>query len=128
MPPTNQGSSGASKSASRSMSDRGDDMDQVTKSLSPYETAKVLVETIAILNATVSTTGLLHTALMRFRERGVRFVVGDAIAPDAETDRAFDEVCEILRLMGENIPQRIASALLEGEAKPQNAPSVNTIQ
>jgi len=37
---------------------------------------------------------------MRFRERGVRFVVGDAIAPDAETDQVFDEVCEILRLMG----------------------------
>ena len=110
------------------MSDGGDDMDQVTKSLSSYETAKVLIETIAILNATVSTTGLLHDALMRFRERKVRFVVGDAIAPDAETDQAFDEVCEILRLMGESIPQRIASVLLEGEGIPQNAPSVNTIQ
>lgn len=100
----------------------------MTKILSTEETAKVLVETVSILNAVTSTTGLLHDALMRFRERGVRFVVGDAIAPDAETDRAFDEVCEILRLMGESIPQRLASALLEGEATPQNAPSVNTIQ
>ena len=100
----------------------------MTKELSPDETAKVLVETVLILNAVTSTTGLLHDALIRFRERDVRFIVGDAIAPDAETDRAFDEVCEVLRLMGESIPQRIASALLEGEAKPQNAPSVNTIQ
>ena len=100
----------------------------MTKGLSPDKTGKILVETVSILNAVTSSTGLLHSALMRFRERGVRFVVGDATVPDAETDRAFDEVCEILRLMGENIPQRIASALLEGEAKPQNAPGVNTIQ
>ena len=100
----------------------------MTKGLTPDETAKILVETISMLNATVATTGLLHRALLRFRERGVRFVVGDAIAPDAETDQVFDEVCEILRLMGESIPQRIASALLEVEASPQNAPSVETIQ
>jgi len=99
----------------------------VTKGLSPDDTAKVLVETVSILNAVTSTTNLLHDALMQFRERGVRFVVGDATAPDAETDRAFDEVCEILRLMGESIPQRIASALMEGEGIPQNAPSVTTI-
>jgi hypothetical protein len=100
---------------------------EVTKVLSPDETAKVLVETVSILNAVTSTTGLLHNTLMRFRERGVRFVLGDAITSDAETDRAFDEVCEVLRLMKEGIPQRVASALLEGEATPQNAPSVNTI-
>ena len=99
-----------------------------TKGLSPDEAAKVLAEAIAILNATVSTTDLLHNALMRFRERGVRFVVGDATVPDAETDRVFDEVCEVLRLMGENIPTRIASALLSTDCDaPQNAPSVNTI-
>lgn len=89
---------------------------------------KALAETVSILNAVTSTTGLLHDTLMRFRERGVRFVVGDAIAPDAETDRAFDEVCEILRLMGESIPQWVASALLEIEGCPQNAPSVSTLQ
>ena len=98
------------------------------KALSPDETAKVLVEAIAILNATVSTTGLLHDALMRFRERKVRFIVGDATVPDAESDRAFDEVCEILQLMGEGIPQRIASALLSVDCDaPQNAPGVNAI-
>jgi hypothetical protein len=91
----------------------------VKKVLSPDKTTKVLAEAIALLNATVDTTHVLYVALMQFRER----VVGDA-----ETDRAFDEVCEILRLMGENIPRRVASALLEGEAIPQNAPSVNTIQ
>ena len=90
---------------------------------------KALVETVSILNAVTSTTNLLHDALMRFRERGVRFVVGDATVPDAETDRAFDEVCEILRLMGENIPQRIASAILSAECDaPQNAPVANTVQ
>jgi hypothetical protein len=47
---------------------------------------------------------------------------------DAQADMVFDEVCEVLRLMGESIPQRIASALLEVEASPQNAPSVDTIQ
>lgn len=99
----------------------------MTKGLSTDKAAKVLVETVSILNAVTSTTHLLHDALVRFRERGVRFVVGDATTPDAETDRAFDEVCEILRLMGENIPLRVASALLEGEATPQNAPSVNTV-
>jgi hypothetical protein len=89
---------------------------------------KALAETVALLNAVSSTTGLLHDALMRFRERGVRFVVGDATVTDVETDRAFNEVCKILRLMDENIPQRIASALLEGDAIPQNTPSVDTIQ
>lgn len=89
---------------------------------------KALAETVLILNAVTSTTGLLHDALMRFRERGVRFVVGDATVPDVESNRAFNEVCEILRLMGESIPKRVASALLEGEATPQNAPSVETIQ
>ena len=88
---------------------------------------KALDETVSILNAVASTADLLHNALMRFRDRGVRFVVGDSTAPDAETDRAFDEVCEILRLMGEGIPERIASALLEGDTIPQNDPSVGTI-
>jgi hypothetical protein len=86
----------------------------VTKGISPDDTVKVLVEAVSILNAVTSTTGLLHDALMRFRERGVRFVVGDGTLTDDETNRVFDEVCEILRLMGESIPQRIASALLEG--------------
>jgi len=90
---------------------------------------KALDETVSILNAVASTADLLHNALMRFRERGVRFVVGDATVPDAETDRAFDEVCEILRLMGENIPQRIASAILSAECDaPQNAPVADTVQ
>lgn len=102
-------------------------MEQVTKTLSPDETSKVLVETVSILNAVTSTTGLLHDALMRFSERGVRFIVGNAVSMDAECDRAFDEVCEILRIMGEDIPQRIASALLEGEGIPQNSPVVDTI-
>ena len=101
---------------------------QVTKVLSQAETAKVLGEAVSLLNAVTSTTNLLHDALVRFRERGVRFVVGDVTAPDAECDKNFDEVCEVLRLMGESIPQRIASALLEVEASPQNAPSVETIQ
>jgi len=75
----------------------------------------------------VSTTDLLHNALMRFRERGVRFIVGDATVPDAETDQTFGEACEILRLMAEGIPTRIASVLLERGRIPQNAPSVDTI-
>jgi len=62
----------------------------VTKGLSPDETGKILVETVSILNAVTSTTGLLHNALMQFRERGVRFVVGDATVPDAECDKNFD--------------------------------------
>jgi hypothetical protein len=56
---------------------------------------RALAEAVEILNAVTSTTNLLHDALMRFRERGVRFVVGGATAPDAETDRVFDEVCEV---------------------------------
>jgi len=103
-------------------------MKSLTKGLSPDETAKVLVEAVSILNAVTSTTNLLHDALIRFRERNVRFVVGDVTVPDAEAERAFNEVCEILRLMADKIPQRIASALLEGEGIPQNAPSVDTIQ
>ena len=91
------------------------------KVLSDEETAKALVVTISILNAAVATTVLLHDALMRVRERGV-----DSM--DAECDHALDDACEVLRLMGEGIPQRIASALLEGDAIPQNAPSVETIQ
>lgn len=91
------------------------------KVLSDEETAKALVAAISILNAAVATTGLLHDALMRVRERGI-----DGM--DAECDRALDEVCEVLRLMGEGIPKRLASALLEVEGIPQNAPSVETIQ
>jgi hypothetical protein len=92
----------------------------LTKGLSPDETAKVLVATISILNAAVATTGLLHDALIRVRERGVDCM-------DAECDRALDEVCEVLRLMGEGIPKRLASALLEEEGCSQNAPSVYTV-
>jgi len=103
-------------------------MDQVTKTLSPDETANALAEVITILNTASGTAGLLYRTLMRLRERGVRFVVGGATVTDVEADRVFDEVCEILRLMGENIPQRISSALLEGARFPQNAPGVNTTQ
>ncbi len=100
----------------------------MTKILSTDETAKVLVETIGMLNAVTLTTGLLLDALMQFRNRRVKFVVEDATVPDAQADMAFDEVCAILRLMGENVSRRIASILLEGEAIPQNSPSVDTIQ
>ena len=85
------------------------------KVLSGEKIANALVATISILNAAVATTSLIHDALMRVRERGV-----DGM--DAECDRALDEVCDVLRLMGEGIPKRLASALLEVEAS-QNAPS-----
>jgi hypothetical protein len=104
-------------------------VEKIAKLLSTEETAKVLVATISILNAAASTTDLLRKALLKFRERKVRFVVGDAVSMDAECDRAFEEVCEILRIMNENIPQRIAEALLNGEcASAQNAPTTETLQ
>jgi hypothetical protein len=87
--------------------------------LTKDETTKVLAEAIALLNATVDTTHVLYGALMQFRERVVR---------DAETDKAFDDALEILRLMGENIPRRIASVFMDGECDTaQNAPSVDTL-
>lgn len=104
-------------------------MEKLTKLLTPNETAKALVETIAILNAATQTTDILYTSLMAFRERKVKFVVGDVESMDAESDRAFDEACAILLLMKEGIPQRIAKVLIDGEcASTQNAPSVETLQ
>jgi hypothetical protein len=92
----------------------------VKKVLSPDETTKILAEAIVLLNATVDTTHVLYDALMQYRERVVR---------DAETDKAFDDALEILRLMGENIPKRITSVFFDGECDAdQNAPSVDTIQ
>lgn len=100
----------------------------MTKVLSQAEAAKVMVETTKILGEVISTSNALHEALMRFRERKVRFIVGAAESMDSECDQTFGEACEILRLMAESIPTRIASALLSVECDaPQNAPGVNTI-
>lgn len=84
------------------------------------EATKVLSGAVSILNASADTVRVLRDTLLKCRERGVRF-------PDAETDRDFDEVCEILRLMGEGIPIQLAAAMLEGEGAFQNVPTVDTI-
>ncbi|MHB8939869.1 MAG: hypothetical protein ACYC7K_00485 [Desulfobacteria bacterium] len=81
---------------------------------------KVFTEAVSILNASAATVNIIRDTLIRLRARGVRF-------PDAEADRDFDEVCEVLRLMGEGIPLQLAAAMLEGEGDSQNAPTVDTI-
>jgi hypothetical protein len=75
---------------------------------------------VGILNASAATVKIVRDTLTRLRERGVRF-------PDAEAENDFNEVCEVLRLMGEGIPIQLAAAMLEGEGAPQNAPTVDAI-
>ena len=80
--------------------------------------AKAFAEIVGLLGEVKSTTDMLYMTLIALRERGA----------DADGDEAFDMVCEILRLMGEGIPQRVANAILGVQCgAPQNAPTVDTI-
>jgi len=84
------------------------------------EANKALTGAIEILSACQDTAQVVRDTLLKIRGRGLQF-------SDPESDRVFDEACEVLRLMGEGIPVQLAAALLEGEGAYQNVPTVDTV-
>jgi len=103
--------------------------------LSPYAldgqaTVSVLKEAFSMLLSVSETVGILHCALSDIKTRGVKFVVGEANEPDAQSDREFDKALRILQLMRDQIPVQLASTI-DTNAKNSiipNHPGVETVQ
>jgi len=77
---------------------------------------RVLEEAVSILNASADTVRIVRNTLLAIRERGMRF-------SDAEAAEDFSRVCEVLHMMEQGIPAKLAVALLEEEARQNTRPS-----